>query len=77
MDRNDLIAWIKAQRYVGKSFTEREKEQVALLYRTLDRFCTYLYEAHGIERIEGLVILAPAPERLVVFGLGSIGGGRG
>ena len=37
---------------MGKSFKEREEEQVELLYRTLDRFCAYLREKHGIERIE-------------------------
>jgi hypothetical protein len=52
MDRQDLIDWIKEQLYVGKRLGEKEEEEVELLYRTLDRFCIYLREEHGIERIE-------------------------
>lgn len=52
MDRQDLIDWIQEQLYVGKRFREQEEEEAERLYRTLDRFCTYLHEAHGIERIE-------------------------
>ena len=37
---------------VGKRFKSHEEEQVERLYRTLDRFCTYLREEHDIERIE-------------------------
>lgn len=52
MDKRDLIEWIKGQLYVGKRFTAREEEEAERLYRTLDRFCTYLSEEHGIDRIE-------------------------
>jgi hypothetical protein len=52
MDKQDLIDRIKEQLYAGKGSRERKEAQVALLCRTLGRFCTYLCEAHGIERIE-------------------------
>ena len=47
-----MIDWIKEQPYVGKRFKAQEEEQAERLYRTLDRFSIYLYEEHGIERIE-------------------------
>jgi hypothetical protein len=52
MDRQELVDWIKEQRYAGRRFRQEQEEQAERLYRTLDRFCTYLREEHGIERIE-------------------------
>lgn len=52
MDKQDLINWIKEQLYVGQRFEAREEEEAERLYRTLDRFCTYLSEEQGIQRIE-------------------------
>jgi hypothetical protein len=52
MERPDLTDWITEQLYAGKPLREREQEQVERLYRTLDRFCTYLGEEHGIGRLE-------------------------
>lgn len=56
MDKQDLIDWIKEQLYVGKRFKAEEEEEVERLYRTLDRFCTYLREEHSIEHIEGTTL---------------------
>jgi hypothetical protein len=61
MDRQDLIGWIKEQLYVGKRFEAQEAEQVERLYRTLDRFCTYLCEEHAIKRIEDTTLEALRP----------------
>jgi hypothetical protein len=52
VDKQAFVEWIKEQRYSGKSFKEDEQRQVQLLYGTLDRFCAYLSDAHGIAHIE-------------------------
>jgi hypothetical protein len=58
MDRQDLLDWIKEQLYGGKGLQEEEEEGVERLYGTLDRFCAYLHEEHGIERIEDTTLEA-------------------
>ena len=52
MDKQDFFERIREQVYAGSSSQERKQEQVALLYRTLDRFYAYLGEEYGIEHIE-------------------------
>ena len=58
MERQEMIDWIKERLYVGKSLTEDDEEQVERLYQTLDRFCTYLHEEHGIGCIEDTTLEA-------------------
>jgi hypothetical protein len=58
MERQALIDWIKEQPYSGKGFQEDEQGQAALLYRTVDRFCAYLSEVHGIAEIEDTTLEA-------------------
>jgi hypothetical protein len=52
LDRQDSIGWIRERLYAGKRIETREEEEIERLYGTLDRFCTYLREAHGIEQLE-------------------------
>ncbi len=52
MEKTAFISWLKEQQYVGKGFREDEQELTSRMYRTLDRFCDYLEEQHGIDHIE-------------------------
>jgi hypothetical protein len=52
MEKQSFVDWIKTQRYSGKRFIDNEEEQTERLYCSIDRFCAYLREEHGIERIE-------------------------
>jgi len=58
MEKQAFVAWVKEQRYCGKRFKEEEAAQVECLYRSLNRFCTYLREERDIERIEGTTLEA-------------------
>ena len=58
MDNQDLIDRIKQQMYSGKRSQAQKEEDIERLYGTLDRFCTYLRDVHGIERIEGTTLEA-------------------
>ena len=52
MDQQAFVAWLKQLKWYGSGFQKDEKEKVAKVYSSLDRFRLYLNERWGISSIE-------------------------